>query len=130
MESEKTQNRKRYLYAYQKKYRAKNVRKELLFSHREFRLIEKSAQAHHQKITPHLKACVFAYIEQSFVVPDRDLLEKLIYEIKAIGRNINQIAYQVNTCKGKGFNERALHQQLSALESVILERLEHPPLAR
>lgn len=126
----KKQYYKEYHRQYYKQYKDRRIRVETRFSKSEYALLKQSARRHHKRASTHLKESALAYMEQSYVVPDERLLQDLKLQIRAIGNNVNQIAYRANSSRGKAVDIQALFSQLNRLEKLIEEKLTSPLLMK
>lgn len=126
----KEQYYKEYHRQYYKRYKDRRIRVETRFSKSEYALLKQSAKQHGKRTSTHLKASALAYMEQSYVVPDEKLLQDLKLQIRAIGNNVNQIAFQANSSRGKVVDVQSLFSQLNRLEKLIEEKLKSPLLMK
>lgn len=122
----KLEFKRNYNKQYQKRYKEKVHRVNVLLKSAEYKELENSAKRHKQKITPHIKRLALAYLHQEFLTPNEQAIQDLQLEIKAIGRNINQIAKRVNTYGSAHFNKLELLSHIDQLDRLIADRLENP----
>ena len=109
------------------KLRQKNKRVELYLTLEEWKRLSALAKAHGLKLSPFLKACVLAYLEKLFILPDRKVLHDLEVGMRKIGTNINQIAYVANresSVSANALDQLILHTK--DLEALISKSLTYP----
>lgn len=121
---------------FRKKHRMREYRKEFKYftckvSQEEFNKITQHANKTGLKPTSFFKKSAFAYLEQKFLVP-QDLkidLETLIFLIRNISNNLNQIAKHANQAQQLSFSHFfKAHQTVSELEDLIKDFVKNPPL--
>jgi len=121
--------KKKYQKAYQRKYKKENYRKEIVFKKEEWKLIQQGAKNHNQetKISPFLKECIFAYLNQCFVLPDDELVQSTEIEIRRVGVLLNQIARHINTSRTISFEQmEEVKKLLFNLDIFVHETLRTP----
>lgn len=119
---------KEYHRQYYESYKHKRLRVELRFTKSEYAAIKASARQHKKRISNHLKKCALAYINTDYIVPDEKMLNDLKLQIRAIGNNINQIAYQANATNGEVVDVNSLFRRLDELEQLVEAKLTTPVL--
>ena len=82
---------------YQREYKKKHHRKELLFKKEEWNILSNAAQKHKMKESNFLKSCIFAYLNQCFILPDDEDVRSLEIALIRYGTNLNQVARMANT---------------------------------
>lgn len=112
-------------------YRKKNKYFTCKVSRKEFNKITQHALKTGLKPTPFFKKSAFAYLEQKFLVP-QDIkidLETLIFLIRNISNNLNQIAKHANQAQQLSFSHFfKANQNVSDLENLIKNFVKNPPL--
>ena len=124
----KQKHRKAYLQQKYQEYKLKWKKETLRFTHEEFAEITQIAERYGLKRAPFLKACIFAYINDTFIVPDDT-------QIRVFERGINQIAQSINeTVRYIHLNQNirladleAIKQQIFQLELAVSETFRNPP---
>lgn len=116
--------------AYQRAYKKRHHRKELLFTKEEWKLLE-TARKKHNKETKHmtqfLKICVFAYLEKGFILPNEYAVQSAEIEVRRVGVLINQIARHVNTVQYVLDSDvQQLQEHFLSLEEFVQETLRTP----
>lgn len=120
--------RKLYQANQQVKYRSQRVRREVFFTHEEWKVLERFASSHGKKLKPaYLKEMMLATVARAYLVPEPEHLKALQLNLLAIGGNINQMAKAVNTHGHVVFNPMNLYDNLNRLEDLITEFVESPP---
>ena len=119
--------RSEYWREYKRKWRIAKRRKDkeftVSFNSEELKKLNQQAKRHHLSRTQFIKETTFAYINNSFIVPD--LLEiKKISQILAMTYNSIQELFEDNTIKLKV--GRDLLDSINKLEREILPLLYHP----
>lgn len=120
--------RKEYQKHYHKNYSKKRIRKTITLTTKEDRQLKKALKKYDLKLNDGIKQFVFAYLNQIYVVPNSEIIEHLIIQIRKIGTNINQIAHHTNT-----FNTTTqeqldmIYKLLYTIEEIVVESLSNPP---
>lgn len=119
--------RKEYWREYKRNWRVAKRRKEkeftISFNQEELKILTSEAKRHKLSRTQFIKDTTFAYINNSFIVPD--LLEvKRISQILAMTYNSIQELFEGNTIKFE--IGRDLLHSINKLERDILPLLHHP----
>ena len=121
---------------FKKKYRMREYRQEYKYftckvSQEEFKKIIQHADNTGLKPTSFFKKSALAYLEQKFLVP-QDIkidLETLIFLIRNISNNLNQIAKHANQAQQLSFSHFfKANQTVSELEDLIKDFVKNPPL--
>lgn len=119
--------RKAYQKSYHAHYGKQRIRKTITISPQEEVQLQKAARKHGMKMNECMKHCIFAYLNNEYIVPEKKTVESLILQVRKIGTNINQVARFVN---GKRYVEQqqldVLYQMLSEIEGNIVDQLYHP----
>lgn len=109
--------RKIYLTQYKQQQRAQNPEFSVLFSRQggEFSRITAAARRHKLSIPAFLKAAAFAYLDKTFLIPDKDIIVKLAELLSGCLNEIQQLA------TGKEKNYWLIEQKYEAIEKRIME---------
>lgn len=120
---------KRYYNREKKReYRSRDVTKQVRMTKAEATLIEQNAKRHNQTVGPFIKACTLAYLQKTFVLPDDEQVRNVVFQIRAIGNNINQLAHLANRRQSEEVVDWVnLRQQLNQVEAIVKEILTKPP---
>lgn len=121
---------------FKKKYRMREYRQESKYftckvSQEEFEKITQHAHNTGLKPTSFFKKSAFAYLEQKFLVPQDTKIElqTLVFLIRNISNNLNQIAKHANQAQQLSFSHFfKAHQTVSELEDLIKNFVKNPPL--
>ena len=116
--------------SYQKQYKKKHHRKELLFTNEEWKGLEMALKKHNEadkNMSQFLKACIFAYLHKGFILPDDEAVQSVELELRRVGVLINQIAKKVNTNQYViDADIRRIQEYFFALEAYVEESLRTP----
>ena len=118
MHKPKKTNRTEYYRQQKKAYREKHRTVSVSFTKTVAQEIERDAERHHLSLPKYVKACVNAYRNQTFIIPDLSQVKAIELQLRGIGNNINQIARRVNdgrTLPRDGVEQ--VRQQLKHLEA-------------
>ena len=124
----KKNNRKTYLKQKHIEYRQKWKRIVLRFSKSEFLEISDLADKYKMKRAPFLKACILAYLNQSFVLPDSE--QSLVIEtaLNRISNRINELVRYVHKQDSVSLKDlETIKTQLYHIEVTICHALRTPP---
>ncbi|WP_052600028.1 plasmid mobilization relaxosome protein MobC [Aureispira sp. CCB-QB1] len=120
--------RKDYQKYYHKTYSKKRIRKTITLSVSEDRQLKKILKEYDLKLNDGIKQFVFAYLNQTYVVPKPEIIEQLIIQIRKIGTNINQIAHHANTYHTTTQEQLdIIYKLLYTIEETIINALCTPP---
>ena len=131
--SEKIENFKKayrsdYTKEYNKDFNARTKRKTLIFSFEEMEYLQEQADRYSMKLSPFIKAILFAYLNSSFVYPDQNKLtdiEKMLREINSIiGESVQYIHLSQNI---KIEDIQSIKMNISALEKSLSNTIHNPP---
>jgi hypothetical protein len=119
--------------AYLKKFRAEQKiagvrRVNLTLTEAEFLQMSKSADAHGEKLTTHLKTRAFAHLEDRYVLPHflAERMDLLLAVMRGIGNNLNQLARYSNEMRYfLDTNDVIAH--LARLDKEVRQFLSVPP---
>lgn len=121
--------RKAYQKSYHKQYGKKRIRKTITLTLNEDAQLKKAIKKYDLEMNAFLKQCIFSYLNQAYIVPEKETVEELIMQIRKIGTNVNQVARHVN---GKRYAEQeqldVLYGFLARIEAKIEEHLFNPLL--
>ena len=127
---------------YQREYKKKHYRKDLLFKEEEWRIVSQAAEKHNMKANQFIKSCLLAYLNQCFILPEDEDVKAVEISMIRYGTLLNQIARQVNTRGGALASEvqqiQEDHKRLRAfveaklrvpttIEQLLKEELESNP---
>lgn len=120
--------RKDYQKHYHKTYSKKRIRKTITLSVAEDRQLKKALKKYDLKLNEGIKQFIFAYLNQTYVVPHPETIEHLIIQIRKIGTNINQIAHHTNTYNTTTQEQLdMIYQLLYTIEEMVINELCTPP---
>jgi hypothetical protein len=97
--------RKEYFKNYNKDRKSHSKLVQLWFKTPEYSVLSEDAEKLGIKITELIRKVLKVYKEQSFVLPDEEVLHDLIVSLTRIGTNLNQISYLCNSQKKVGYKE-------------------------
>ncbi|MCB0515549.1 MAG: hypothetical protein KDD49_05745 [Bacteroidetes bacterium] len=117
--------RKLYRKAYHEENKPETVT--LYLTKEEKQLLFKHAKKHHLKLATFAREAVLAYVQQQYVVPDKEQYHDLIAEINAIGHNINQVVRLMHLTGQPAQYYDQLRIQFAELEAEVTEFTGSPP---
>lgn len=126
----KKQHKKLYHRAYAIKRREQTTRLENTLSKAEHRKLKHFAKRYkRKKLNRFLLDCAFAYLEDEYVDHDVELTMKYLYQIRAIGNNINQVVHQLHYRKDYTNKEAYQHlkNRVNQLHSFLSDHMKQPP---
>lgn len=126
-ETEKHFKNKHRMRAYRKKFKHFTCK----VSPEEFKKITQHAHKTGLKPTSFFKKSAFAYLEQKFLVPQDTKIElqTLVFLIRNISNNLNQIAKHANKAQQLSFPHFFKAQRnIFELEDLIKDFVKNPPL--
>lgn len=116
--------KKKYILAYKRKQRAETKEFTILLNKDERKKISEAAKNHQMTVVRFLKSAAIAYMNKTYLVPDREAVARIestliqiLNEIQAIGKR-NKILF--------GLNPLAIEKRISKMEEVITEALRNP----
>ncbi len=121
--------RKIYLTGYKRKQRAENPEFSVLLSKErgEYNRIAAAARRHKLSVPSFLKSATIAYINKTFIVPDRDLIVKLagllsecLNEVQQIGNDKEKSHWQIEQ------KYEAIEKRIGDLEAHITRLFSEP----
>lgn len=124
----KLQRRKRLTQKYNKEYLKDKKVKSVVFSQKEFEKIEQYAKEYGMPVATFIKACLFAYMDSTFVSPDKEKLDVITHLLSAIRNRVAegiQYIHLSNTVTYKDF--QTLQRQITQVEDFVIQTLENPP---
>lgn len=113
-------------------YRAATKRINCTLTKAEYIAVEKRAQRLKMKPTACFKALALAYSEGRYLVPTgvEAKLESVVFLLRNIANNVNQIACRANEAKQASFQDYlALKEEVLSLEDKIKRAVRNPKLA-
>lgn len=122
--------RKRYLYQYKKKQRTDNADISILLSKKngEYERVKGEAQRHGLCVSVFLKESALAYLNNSFVVPNREQIAELE---QLLSRCLNEIQ-TIYRSKGKWWDRdwkyEAVEKRIEKMEAEMNNFFRNPPL--
>ena len=118
---------RRNLSEYQRRYRKRRRRVDVLFEPDEYGQIKRAATRHSMKVGPFIRACVAGYLHRVYVLPDDEVLRQLQLGIRRIGTNLNQLVRRAHRAGAEPVNIDEVNRHLAALEDEIIYALQTPP---
>lgn len=124
----KKEHRKEYFKQKQEEYKKKWRKIVLRFSYEELEQIDTIAQNHNLKRATFLKKCVFAYINDVFILPNDKQVNILENSINKIQQNINESIRYVHLNQNISREDlEVIKQQIHRLELVVSKSFRTPP---
>ena len=122
----KKEYRKQYLLNYKRKQRENSPEFGVYFSksNGEFRKIQRSADEHKKTIPAFIKASVFAYINKTYIVPDRNQIARLEELLANCFNEIQSFAKANKTLYWQQFDD--IQKRIEKLEREVSEVLQQP----
>ena len=120
----KREYKKKYILAYKRDQRASHGEFSILLSKRngEFGKVKSAAENYNMAMTAFLKASAFAYLDKTFLVPDKTQIAKME---QLLMQTLNEI--QCIACKEKEQKYELLMQQVQKMQRELSQALRHPP---
>ena len=118
---------RRNLTEYQRRYRKRRRRVDVLFERDEYEQIKRAATRHSMKVGPFIRACVGGYLQRVYVLPDDEALRRLQLGIRRIGNNLNQLVRHAHRAGLEPVDIDAMNRHLATLEDEIIVALQEPP---
>lgn len=110
------QYRKLYKSHHKRIERRENREVDILLSRsREYARIVAAAKKHKQSLPTFIKAATLAYLDKIFIVPDRDLVAKLVQLLSDCSNEVQQIV------QSKGRLSRHVEEKCNAIETRIVQ---------
>lgn len=127
IEEAKRAYRKEYLREKKRAFRAENQEVTIAFPKKDIVIFEENAIYHNMRLADYVKACVYAYVNQGFIIPDNQQIQKLELLLRRIGNNVNQIARSANTFEEvEKENIQLMQNQINNLEAELSQQLRQP----
>ena len=133
MNESSSNSRKHYYKAYRQKYKQLVKRVNCTLIRDEYEELSRQASKAGLKLTPYVKRAAFAYTKQEYVVPLRveEDLQEIIWLLRSIGNNLNQLAAKANTLKQATiFDLKKAKKSVHELESIIKNFVRNPSKQR
>jgi len=131
LESLKKKHRQEYLKQKHQEYKTKWKKETLRFTADELEELGNLATKHGYKRAPFLKACIWAYINDFYVIVDDSKIRKIELGITQIHNSINESLRYVHLNENITFQDiEAIKQQVHNLEIKISDALRNPPNLR
>ena len=129
----KAQHRKLYQRAYAIEWRKRVIRMEQVLSKSEHRKIKQFAKRYKRKsLNRFILDCALAYLEDEYIQHDEELVQQYLYQIRAIGNNVNQVVHQLH--RTKQYTHKGAYQHLKdkvdELVDTVNEFMNQPPKLR
>lgn len=124
----KSQYRKDYQHFKHQEYATKYHRKTLLFTKAEFARLQTEAAKHQLKLSPFLKASIFATLNQVYLCPDDQTIRQIETSVRTCENQLTALftlTQRPNIIQKDEF--AAAKQQLQQLEQQLSHILRHPP---
>ncbi len=119
-------NRQQYLKRYQKLYRMERKRLELTLTPDEHQTLQDAAKRHKKKLSTFTKEAALAYLNQEFIVPDEEHLQRIELGIRRIGINLNQLVRRAHQSGIQPDTVAQLEELVRQLEQSVGDSLRHP----
>ncbi len=117
-----------YAKDYNKEFNAKTVRKTLIFSPDEFKYLEEQSKIYKVKLSPFLKSLIFAYLNSSFIFPEKETLTEIENILREINRRIAESIQYIHLSQEiKTSDIESLKMAITELEKSVLATLKNPP---
>lgn len=127
IEEVKKEFRKDYLREKKRSFRSSHEEVTISLPLQDAATFEKNASYHNMKLAAYIKACVYAYVNQGFIVPDNKQIQHLELLLRRIGNNVNQIARTANAVEGNTAEiVTAIQSKVNVLEEELSQHLRQP----
>lgn len=123
----KKEYRKQYIKRKKQEYKQSRTITTLSFHNDEMKIFVEKAQAYDMRLPQFLKACINAYLEQIFVLPNADEVQHIELLLLKIGNNINQVTRLCNRLSippDQAIKE--VYQLLQQLDTELTELFRKP----
>ena len=111
-----------------REYKAKWAREMIRFSPREIEELTKIAKQYGIARAPFLKACIYGYLKDHYVLPDDTKVRSLELGIHQISQSINQTVRHIHNNGIMSIDDlEKIKQQIHRLEAVISHTMRTPP---
>jgi len=121
--------RREYMKAYRAEAREAGVRRvSATLTDAEHARLAKSAEAHDERITTHLKSLAMASLDRRYLVPPdtAQRLDELISILRGIGNNLNQLARHSNEMR-YFLDTQEVRLQVRRMEESVKKFVTEPP---
>lgn len=121
------EGKKKYRQYYQRLWEQENRQKRIRIapSKEEYQQLKQRAEIEKMPLSQYVLKVALAGSEQAFFKPKVEGLEQLIYELNAIGRNINTVVKEMHSLKS--YNDvylyEAMREDFRAVDKLILDYL-------
>lgn len=120
--------RAKYAKEYNKEFVAKNSRKTLIFTPEEMEYLQEQAKKYQMKLSPFLKATIFAYLNSTFIFPEKDLLTNIEITLREINNRIAESIQYIHFSKTLTIEDiQQIKLQISQIEKSLSDNLKTPP---
>lgn len=120
-----------YMRSYMREvYRQAHPRLDVTLSQAQYRVLEQAARRSGRPVTAYFREAAFAYLEQRYLVPrdTEQALHALVYQLRAAGNNLNQLAHHANTKRRATAEDvRQARELLTTMEAAITRFVRCPP---
>lgn len=124
----KKKHQSEYTKEYNTAYREKTVRKTLIFTISEFEYLEAQAKISKLKLSPFLKAIIFAYLKKTFVFLEKETLSDIEVLLREMNGRIAESIQYVHLSNEVSLKDiEQIKQSIFELEKSITQTLHHPP---
>jgi hypothetical protein len=117
--------KKKYLLDYRRKQRKEGKEITVFFKKGEEREISEAAKSHRMTINRFLKTATLAYLSQTYIVPDREVVAGLEQALIQILNEIQTLAKRSKILYS--LNPEAIEARIGRMEEMIAETLRTPP---
>jgi len=117
-----------YAKDYNHEFNVKNKRKTLIFTPEEFEYLEEQATKYKMKVSPFLKALIFAYLNATFIYPEKETLLEIEKLLREINRRVTESIQYIHLSENITVNDiQSIKMDISALDKYISNALKNPP---
>ncbi|MEO1263250.1 MAG: hypothetical protein AAFZ15_30850 [Bacteroidota bacterium] len=128
LEEAKKAYRKEYLKRKKAEFRRKHKEVTIAIPRKDLPQLESAAKGHSLSLPKFIRSCLGWYMEQVFIVPDEEQVQKLCILLRRIGNNINQVAMLRNNLELSEHQAVAkVQEQVNVLEDEIYRIFTAPP---
>lgn len=123
--------RKEYMREYKQNSKAKAHRVELVFGAKDYKALKSEADSHKMRVATYVKKSLEAQRKETYILPDKEAMQKVIFLLSRIGGNVNQIAFQANREKSVRYAEfEKLQSEIRSLKKETIKALAMPQTLR
>lgn len=128
LEAIKKAHKKEYFKQKHKEYKKKWKRVVLRFKHEDIADLVVIAKRHNLQTAPFLKACIYAYLKDIYVLPDSSQVTLLLASLNRIEQSVNQSLRYIHLSQNVSVSDiEVLKSKLHELEIHIERQFYHPP---